>query len=187
GRHLIAGQVLRCGGRRGDMHGYFLDQARELLPIADRGRHGAELHLNADLAADGVDVLADVAAAGEPHETGHGDVLAELADGCGDALLDRPIRILQPALVGGIAGLLDFGQHVLNELLEIRGAGDEVRLAVDFDQDAGGAVARQATADEPFAGRAARLLRRARGPAIAQDRIGLLYIAVLLGHQSLAL
>jgi hypothetical protein len=149
--------------------------------------HAAELHLHADLAADGVDVLPHVAAAGVPHETWHDDILAELGDRRRHALLHRTVGVQQPGVVRRVAGLLDGREHVLHQRLKIRRPGDEIRLAVDFNENARRVVGRQPAADQAFARRPAGLLCRAREPALAQDRAGFFEAAVRFGQRVLAL
>ena len=56
-----------------------------------------------------------------------------------------PVRVLQPRLGGRVAGLLDLGEDVLDQLLEVVGARDEVRLAVHLDEDAARVVGATAT------------------------------------------
>ena len=146
-----------------------------------------ELHLDADLAAQ-MDVLADVAlAARVAHEAGHGHVLAELRDAGGHQFLNRPGRILQPRVVGRVARLVDLREDVLHELLEVGRPRHEVGLAVDLDEDAGRVIGRHAVADQAFARGAPGLLRGAREPALAQNRVRLLEVAVRLGEGGLAL
>src|SRR5580765_4206281 len=95
GRHPVARHILRTRTRRRDMHRDFADERLELLAIADRGRHAAELHLNAELAADAVDVLADVVSL-EAREPRRGHVLAQFCDRRRNALPHGSFRILQP-------------------------------------------------------------------------------------------
>ena len=134
-----------------------------------------------------MDVLADVSLAGIAHEPRDRHVLAELGDDRRDALHDRALRILQPRVARGVARLLDLGEHVPHQLLEVGRARDEVRFAVDLGEDAGRVIGGDRVGDQPFAGRAARLLRGARQAALAQDRVRLLEVAVRLGERVLAL
>ena len=65
-------------------------------------------------------------------------------------------------------------------------ARDEVGFAVHLDEDARTSDRRDAVADQPFARRAAGLLRRARQAALAQDGVRLVEVAVGLGQRVLA-
>src|SRR6185436_4942574 len=85
-----------------------------------------------------------------------------------------------------VAGLLDLGQDVLNQLLEVVGARDEVRLAVDLDEDAARVILGDAIADQALAGRPAGLFGRRREAAFAEDRDRLVEVAVRLGEGGLA-
>ena len=77
-------------------------------------------------------------------------------------------------------------REVADELLELVGPGDEVRLAVDLDQDADPAAGVDVARDEALAGLAARLLRGRGEPALAQDRDRLLEVAIGLDERVLA-
>ncbi len=134
-----------------------------------------------------MDVLGDEAAADITHEPRHGHVLAELGDLRRDEFVDRAVRVLQPRLAGAVAGTLDFAEHVLHQLLEVVGAGHEVRFAVDLDQRARRMIGGHAVADNPFFGGAAGLLARAGEAALPQDRGRLVEIAVRLAQRVLAL
>ncbi len=60
----------------------------------------------------------------------------ELRDAGRDALLNRAIWIGEPGVAGRVAGALDFGDDVFDELLKVGRPRDEIRLAVHFDQNA---------------------------------------------------
>src|SRR5262249_48017316 len=145
-----------------------------------------ELHHDPDLAAK-MNVLADVPRSGIAHEPRHRHVLSELADLRGDQLRDLTVGVVEPRVARGIARFLDGGQHLVDQLPEVVGARDEVRLAVPLDEAARRSIRREPVADEALFGRAAGLLARAREPALAQDRRRLLEVAARLGQGVLAL
>ena len=61
----------------------------------------------------------------------------ELGDAGRDALLNRAVRILRArSSVARVAGALDLGDDVLDQLLEVGRPRDEIRLAVHLDQHA---------------------------------------------------
>ena len=64
---------------------------------------------------------------------------------------------------------------VLEELLEILGAGDEVGLAVDLDEDADFAAGVDVLADRAFVGGAGGFLLGGGHAALAQDDEGLFH------------
>ena len=76
----------------------------------------------------------------------------------------------------------DLDGQVLDELLELLVAGDEVRLAVDLDERAEPAARVDVGADQALAGVAAGLLGRLGDAALAQQRGGLLEVAVRFGR-----
>ena len=84
----------------------------------------------------------------------------------------------------GEAGDLD--GEVADELLELVGASDEVGLAVDLDEHADAAARVDVARDEALAGVAARLLGRGGQALLAQQRDGLVEVAVGLGQRVLA-
>ena len=96
-----------------------------------------------------------------------------------------PVRVREPRLGRRVARLLDFGQHVVDQLLKLVGARHEIGLAVHFDERAGRVVVGQAVSDQAFAGGAAGFLGRARQAALAQDGVRFLEIAVRLREGAL--
>src|SRR5690242_13802619 len=63
----------------------------------------------------------------------------------------------------------DLDREIADELLELVGAGDEVRLAVDLDQDADATAGMDVAADEALAGLPALLLRRGCQATVAEQ------------------
>src|SRR5206468_4033761 len=165
-----------------DLHGDFLDERRELVAAPHHWRNPAELHLHANLAAR-VDVLADVTLTGVAYEPRHRHVLAEFGDLRGDELPDRSIRILQPAVPRRLARLLDLREDVLDELLEVRRARHEIRLAIDLDQRADRVVGGDTVADQPLACGPPGPLGRGRQPSLAENRVRHLEVAARLGER----
>mgnify|MGYP001558157245 CR=1 FL=1 len=134
-----------------------------------------------------MNVLADVPLARVADEAGHPHVFAQLPDRRRHAHLHRACRIGEPGVAGRIALPLDFSDDVCQELLKFVRAGDEIRLAVHFDERAGGVIGRHTVADEPLFRDAPRLFRRARQTALAENRVRLFDVAVRFGEGVLAL
>ena len=80
----------------------------------------------------------------------------------------------------------DLDREVADELLELVGAGHEVGLAVDLDEHADAAAGVDVARDEALAGVAAGLLGGRREALLAQQRDGLVEVAVGLGQGALA-
>ena len=80
----------------------------------------------------------------------------------------------------------DLDRQVADELLELVGPGDEVRLAVDLDQDADAAAGVDVARDEALAGVAAGLLRGRGETPLAKQGDGLVEVAVGLDERVLA-
>ena len=76
----------------------------------------------------------------------------------------------------------DLDREVADELLELVGAGHEVGLAVDLDEHADPAAGVDVARDEALAGVAAGLLGGRGEALLAQERDGLLDVAVGLGR-----
>ena len=76
----------------------------------------------------------------------------------------------------------DLDREVADELLELVGARDEVRLAVDLDEHADAAAGVDVARDEALAGVAAGLLGGRGEAPLAQQRGRLLEVAVGLGR-----
>ncbi len=72
----------------------------------------------------------------------------------------------------------DLDREVAHQLLELVGARDEVGLAVDLDQHADAAAGVDVAGDEALAGVATGLLGGRRQALLAQQRDGLLEVAV---------
>jgi hypothetical protein len=72
----------------------------------------------------------------------------------------------------------DLDGEVAHQPLELVRPGDEVRLAVDLDEDTHPAAGVDVAADEPFTGLSAGLLGGRREPALAEHRHGGLDVAV---------
>jgi len=141
--------------------------------------------------------------AGEP---AHADVLARLADGLGDHVLDGDGFVADEGLeeeaellgvafcvVGDLLGgeVVGVGSRhlegdVLNELAEVVGAGDEVGLAVDLDDGAEAAVVVEVGVDEALGGGAFGALGGGGVAFLAEDAFGLLEVAVGLFEGGLA-
>jgi hypothetical protein len=81
---------------------------------------------------------------------------------------------------------VDLRQHVLHQLLEVRGAGDEVRFAVHFDERARGVVGRQPLANQAFVGRSSGFFRGTRQAALAQNGVRLVEVAIRFAQRVLA-
>ncbi len=121
-----------------------------------------------------------------------------LADGLG-LRLRRPHRRAAPpswppATSAGIRSMSTYDRRqardlhgeVPDELLELVRARDEVRLAVDLDQDADAAAGVDVAADEALAGVAAGLLGGRRETLLAEQRDGLVEVAAGLLQCALA-
>ena len=76
---------------------------------------------------------------------------------------------------------------VAHQLLERVGAGDEVGLAVDLDEDADLAAAVNVGADRPLGGDAPGLLGGRGEPLLAQVVDGALHLPLALGERLLAI
>ena len=158
---------VRRAGRR-DLHGDLLDERREFVARGDRRRDAAELDLHADLAAH-VDVLPDVALR---RRSGRSAARAMFSPSLAMPAATRcrigTVRILEPRLGRRVAGRLDRGEDVLDQLLEVVGARDEVRFAVHLDEDALRAGRRSASGRSALrSSRARPSSRRSPAPASA--------------------
>jgi hypothetical protein len=132
----------------------------------------------------------------ESREPADRDVLSELRDEVRNAVgdrLGRPVGSRKLADRPGVARarLAECGvrRHLLGERLreraEVRGARDEVRLAVHLDQDGG--LGGDPRDHESFGGGAVRLARGRREPLLAEDLLGLLEVAGGFDERPLAI
>src|SRR5690606_14494690 len=134
-------------------------------------------------------------------------LLVEAAELALDDLVDdvgRLARVLHLRAVDSALLLEHVGRHVfaagprgvgrghlqgdlLQERLEVLGARDEVGLAVEFDEHADLAPGVDVGANQSFTGGAAGLLRRLRQATLAENRDGIVEVAIGLLERSLAL
>ena len=165
------------------MHGHLF---RDVLRV--RGVGADELGHHADPAA-GVDVRSDRAV---------GDRLVAREAPDGDVLLDRADHLLRLVRNGFIAAgpllvvqlidrvglaVQDGLRHFRGEIAKALGARDEVGLAVDLHQHAG--VVLYERGHRPLGGDSSGLLARGGQSLLAEDRAGLLHVAVRLDQRGL--
>ena len=150
-------------------------------------RDAGQLEQHADLAAE-MDVGAEHAAIRlDAAHARDGDVLARLRNRRRHLLGDGGAGRDDAGRIGPFGRGEQRGGHVGDERLEIIGARDEVRFAVDLGDHAGLAVARELGGNDAFAGRAAGSLRGLGDAALAEDRDTLVDVAVGFAQGGLAL
>src|SRR6476646_2967456 len=165
---------------------------------------------DADVLADRRDLLGDQVADGAllvaERLVEQADLRVPLLQLALDDLLADVLRLLLDGIVAEQLGLLrleigggdrvdvdveraearHLDRQVADELLELVGPGDEIRLAVDLDQDADPATRVDVARDEALAGIAARLLRGRGETALTKQGDGLVEVAVRLDERVLA-
>jgi hypothetical protein len=115
-----------------------------------------------------------------------GDVLAGLGDGRRHLLRQRRAGGDDAVRIAAGGDGEEGADHIGDERLEVLGAGDEVRLAVDLGEHAAGGVVGEACGHEAFARGPARALGGLGDAALAEDRDGVVEVAVGFAQGGLA-
>lgn len=185
-RDIVTGKAFGCAGR--DVKGEVLNKLLERRLRSNCGVAGADFKQHADFAAE-VDV-------GSDHATGSGvetDVFTELEvftefDDLGFHEVFEGAFAMGNGECGCVVGGVGAGEFVSNagnEGLEVFVFGNEVGLAVHFEQDAGGGIRVNACGDDAFVGFAVGFGTGFGDAAFAEEFDGSLDVAIGLGEDFL--
>jgi len=157
------------------------DVLAELLVAAD------QVQQHADLGAT-MDVGEQLALGFHADEAADAHVLADLAHQCSARRFDRTLAQRQRRQGGDVGRILAGNQlaAVLHERQEVVVLGDEVGLAIDFEDRAELAVGRDIDAHNAFGGDAGGGLGGLVAELDAQDLFGLDHVASRFGQRLLA-